>query len=130
MLFNILGVALLLGACSLIEIEDAALTTFEPAGPFADQIDGLFWMVFWIATAVFVLVMGVVVLVQELWTDITTPYEDYPAWMLGLFGWGASVAVAVLGFLLARIAWRTGTSLDPQPSPQPVGREGGRSWGF
>jgi neurotransmitter:Na+ symporter, NSS family len=68
-----------------------------------------------------------VVLVQELWTDVTTPYEDYPAWMLGLFGWGASFAVAVLGFVLARIAWRAGTSLDPQPSPQPVGREGGQS---
>jgi neurotransmitter:Na+ symporter, NSS family len=67
-----------------------------------------------------------VVLAQELWTDITTPYGDYPGWMLALFGWGVSAAVAVLAFVLARIAWRPDTSLDPQPSA-PTTREGGLS---
>ena len=56
-LFALVGLALLLTSCSFIEI-DSPLTTFDPAGPNADQIDGLFWMVFWIATAIFVLVMG------------------------------------------------------------------------
>ncbi len=54
------GLALLLGACAFIEIEDAPLTTFEPAGPFAERIDGLFWPVFWIAVGVFVLVEGAI----------------------------------------------------------------------
>jgi cytochrome c oxidase subunit 2 len=49
--------ALLLSGCSVIGI-DSPLTTFEPAGPFAETIDGLFWPVFWTATAVFVVVQG------------------------------------------------------------------------
>ena len=57
----LVGVALLLTACSFIEI-DSPLTTFDPAGPNADRIDGLFWMVFWIATVVFFLVMGALLL--------------------------------------------------------------------
>lgn len=52
-----------------MEIEDAPLTTFEPAGPFADRIDGLFWMVFWIATVVFVLVMGAVAVIVFVFRD-------------------------------------------------------------
>lgn len=43
--------------CSLVEIEDAVLTTFNPAGPNAERLDDLFWLVFWIATGVFTLVM-------------------------------------------------------------------------
>jgi cytochrome c oxidase subunit 2 len=65
----IIGVALLLGACSLITIEDSPLTTFEPAGPFADRIDGLFWPVFWIAVGVFVLVQGAILVAVFLYRD-------------------------------------------------------------
>ncbi len=65
----IIGTALLLGACSLIEIEDASLTTFEPAGPFAARINGLFWPVFWIAVAVFVLVQGAILVAIFLFRD-------------------------------------------------------------
>lgn len=54
----LVGTAALLGACSLVENTDQPLTTFDPAGRFARQIDGLFWMVFWIATVVFFLIMG------------------------------------------------------------------------
>lgn len=50
--------ALLLSACSLIEIEDAPLSAVDPRGPFAQEIDDLFWPVFWIATAIFVIVEG------------------------------------------------------------------------
>lgn len=60
---------MLLASCSFIEIEDAPLTTFDPAGPNADRIDGLFWLVFWIATAVFVLVMGAILLILFVFTD-------------------------------------------------------------
>lgn len=54
----LVGSAVLLTACAIIEVEENPLTTFEPAGPFAEEIDGLWWLVFWIATAVFALVMG------------------------------------------------------------------------
>ena len=41
-----------------MEIEDAPLSAVDPKGPFAQQIDDLFWWVFWIAVVVFVLVEG------------------------------------------------------------------------
>ncbi|MGH8951272.1 MAG: cytochrome c oxidase subunit II [Acidimicrobiia bacterium] len=65
----LIGAALLLGACSLIGIEDAPLTTFEPAGPFAERIDNLFWPVFWIAVAVFILVQGAIFVAVFLFRD-------------------------------------------------------------
>ncbi len=68
-LVALVGVSLLLASCAFIEIEDAPLTTFEPAGPFADRIDGLFWPVFWIATVIFVLVMGAVVVIVVFFRD-------------------------------------------------------------
>ncbi|MDH4116085.1 MAG: cytochrome c oxidase subunit II [Acidimicrobiia bacterium] len=51
--------ALALTSCSFIEI-DSPLTIFEPAGPFAERIDGLFWPVFWTAVVVFFLVQGAI----------------------------------------------------------------------
>jgi cytochrome c oxidase subunit 2 len=65
----LIGAAVLLGACSFIGIEDAPLTTFEPAGPFAEKIDNLFWPVFWIATGVFVLVEGAILVAVFLFRD-------------------------------------------------------------
>ena len=34
----LVGSAMLLSACAIIEVDENPLTTFEPAGPFADQI--------------------------------------------------------------------------------------------
>ena len=56
------------------------------------------------------------VLVDEFITDVETAYEGYPQWMLLTFGWGATAAVIVLGFLATTIPWRPGTSLDTPPS--------------
>ncbi|WP_323791150.1 sodium-dependent transporter [Nocardioides sp.] len=53
----------------------------------------------------------VYVLADAFWTDVTTPYGDYPAWMLAIFGWGTAVTVAIVGFLLARVHWREDTDL-------------------
>jgi cytochrome c oxidase subunit 2 len=66
---GLLGLALLLAACSLIEIEDAPMTIFEPAGPNAERLDSLFWMVFWIATVVFFLVLGALVVMLVVFRD-------------------------------------------------------------
>jgi cytochrome c oxidase subunit 2 len=61
------AVALVLGACA--SSEEQPLTTFDPAGPFSEQINNLFWPVFWIAVAVFVLVQGAILVAVFLFRD-------------------------------------------------------------
>lgn len=56
-LLPLVGLALLLTGCSLT-IQDGVLDSLAPEGPIAEDLAGLFWLVFWIATAVFVLVQG------------------------------------------------------------------------
>lgn len=51
--------------------------------------------------------------------DLQTPYGDYPTWMLATFGWGSAGAVAVLGFIIAFIPWRKGTSLEDPEAVRP-----------
>lgn len=63
------GMFLVISSCAFIDNPDAPLTTFEPAGPFADRIDGLFWLVFWIATVIFVLVQGAILVAVFLFRD-------------------------------------------------------------
>ena len=65
----LIGAVLILGACSFFGSEDQPLTTFEPAGPFAEQIDNLFWPVFWIAVAVFILVQGAILVAVFMFRD-------------------------------------------------------------
>ncbi len=57
------------------------------------------------------------VLVREFIDDVKTPYEGYPGWMLGVFGWGAAAAVVVLAALAARVRWREKTSLAVPGTP-------------
>lgn len=64
-----IGSALLLASCSVLETGEQPLTTFDPAGPNAERIDGLFWLVFWIATVIFVLVMGAIVVILFFFRD-------------------------------------------------------------
>ncbi len=63
------------------------------------------------------------VLVREFIDDVKTPYEGYPAWMLGVFGWGAAAAVVVLAAFTARVRWRENTSLAVPGTPND--KEGG-----
>ncbi|MGH3650426.1 MAG: cytochrome c oxidase subunit II transmembrane domain-containing protein, partial [Acidimicrobiia bacterium] len=79
----IVGSAVLLSACSIIELEENPLTTFEPAGPFARQIDDLFWLVFWIATGVFALVMGGLVFIVFAFRDRDKDGEKEPKQLHG-----------------------------------------------
>lgn len=48
---------LLLGSCSLVEIDNNQ-NTWDPHGPIAREIDSMFWEVFWITVGIFVLVQG------------------------------------------------------------------------
>jgi len=56
---------LLLSAC----IADAPLDSLDPAGPVAEKIDGLWWLVFWIAAAIFVLVQGAILIISFVFRD-------------------------------------------------------------
>ena len=50
--------ALALAACTR---EEQPLNSFDAQGPIAEQINDLFWPVFWIATAIFVIVQGALI---------------------------------------------------------------------
>ena len=51
-------VLIFLSAC----IENAPLDSLSPEGPYARSIDELFWLTFWIAVVVFVIVQGALLL--------------------------------------------------------------------
>jgi len=56
------------------------------------------------------------ILGQAFWTDVKTPYEGYPSWMLATFGWAMAALLSLVGYLLAPTPWRRTTSLeDPGP---------------
>ena len=60
-------------------------------------------------------------LVLSLRDDLAAPYEDYPSWLLLVFGWAMVVVLPLVGFALARLPWRAGTHLDgPPPGSDPA----------
>ena len=63
------ALAISLASCSIIGIPDSPLNSLDPQGPFAERIDNLFWPVFWVATVVFVLVEGAMVVSLFLFRD-------------------------------------------------------------
>jgi cytochrome c oxidase subunit 2 len=74
-LLQLAALGLTLGACSVIGIPDSPLNALDPKGPFAERIDNLFWPVFWIATGVFVLVEGAVLVAAIVFRDRTESKE-------------------------------------------------------
>lgn len=60
------SLTLLLAACGR---QEQPLNSWDPQGPIAEQINDLFWPVFWIATAVFVLVQGALIVAIVLFRD-------------------------------------------------------------
>lgn len=70
-LLGVAALALALSACQFIDptVEDAPLNSLDPQGPFARTIDDLFWPVFWIATIIFVLVQGAILVAAIFFRD-------------------------------------------------------------
>ncbi|GAA4825752.1 sodium-dependent transporter [Nocardioides caeni] len=67
------------------------------------------------------------VLVDAFVTDLQTPYEGYPSWMLNVLGWGSAVAVIAFGALATLVPWRQETSLTvADDDADPLTKETGR----
>ncbi len=67
----------------------------------------------WVALVMVITPIAIaLMLVLELVTAITTPYGGYPAWMLGLFGWGVAGTALLVGILLSIPKWKRTTPLD------------------
>ena len=72
--------------------------------------------------AVVVPLLLIAMLWQELKAKIDTPYEEYPADLLNVFGWGMVVALPILAIGLSLIPWRKDVSLE---DPTTVEVDGG-----
>lgn len=65
----------------------------------------------WLIGGLVPIVLGYL-LFESFHADIKTPYEGYPTWMLALLGWGSAALVMLLGYVLAPVSWRKGTTLE------------------
>ncbi len=106
------ALAALLAACS----QNRPYDTLDPAGPVAEKQADLFWLVFWIAAVVFVLVEGM--LVYTLWRYRRRSAADKPKQVHG----NARLEIAwtiIPALLLAGVAVPTvGTIFDLAESPE------------
>lgn len=79
----------------------------------------------WIVIVLYVTPIALALMVVlELVGVITEPYGggDYPAWMVGVFGWGVAGAALVAGLLLALPRWRASTPLEAPTEDEEVVR--------
>jgi neurotransmitter:Na+ symporter, NSS family len=74
----------------------------DHANPISDIRAGTWWK---IALAVITPVMLGYMTIDNLRTVIAEGYEDYPAWFLGVYGWGVAALALVVGVLLALRRW-------------------------
>ena len=49
---------------------------------------------------------------QALRDKLAAPYENYPADLLGVFGWGMVIALPIIAIVLSFIPWRKDVSLE------------------
>lgn len=81
-----------------------------------DAIGSIKLSVWWKALIGAILpIVLVVMLVEEMSAKAGTPYEDYPAALLNVFGWGMAASLPIIAFFLSLIPWRKGTVLDHVP---------------
>ena len=53
--------------------------------------------------------------ISELITKIQSPYEDYPVWFIGIFGWGMVIALVILAVLLSLLPWGSRSHAKDDP---------------
>ncbi|WP_347755976.1 sodium-dependent transporter [Agrococcus sp. ProA11] len=67
----------------------------------------------WVALVMVITPIAIaIMLVLEVGAAIAEPYGGYPAWMLGVFGWGAAGAALVAAILLSIPKWKSATPLE------------------
>ncbi len=107
-------VAIFLASCA----SNAPQDSLDPAGPYARQIDALFRPVFWIATAVFVLVEGLIVVAVIRFRDRGEDDDRVPEQVHGNrrleIMWTIAPAVLLAAIAVPTIA--TIFSLDAKPA--------------
>jgi len=122
-----IGLLLLLGACS----SHATQSTLEPKGPYAQELKNLFIPVFWVATAVFVVVEGAIV-----WISIRFRHrkgrDRMPAQIHGNtrleIGWTIAPALILAGVMVPTIATIWDLARKPPADALNVTVEGFQWW--
>jgi len=74
---------------------------------------GWVWML--LVGALAPLVLGYL-FVSEIIAKTSEPYGGYPAWFLGIFGWGMAIALVVCGVLLSLLPWGDRSHAKDDPS--------------
>lgn len=75
----------------------------------------------WMALVAVVAPLALIyMLVNEVITKVNTPYEGYPTWFLGVFGWGMSGALIVAAVLLTLIPWSRNSKANNDPEYEAV----------
>jgi cytochrome c oxidase subunit 2 len=123
-----LAAALLLAACG---DPDLPQNTFAPAGPVAEKQENLYWPVFWVATAVFVLVEGGIVLIALKFRH-RKGQERMPKQLHGNtrleVGWTILPAVVIAVVTVPTISLLWDLASDPGPDALHVTAEGHQWW--
>jgi cytochrome c oxidase subunit II len=93
-------------------------SALHPMGPQAASIDGLWWLMFWTCTAVYVLVLAAVVAgVQRARNDQRLPPRE-PQMQRAVIAASAVTVFILIGLLFASVA--TGRAIGAPPSQTPV----------
>jgi cytochrome c oxidase subunit 2 len=116
-----------LAACA----KDAPQDALQPAGPIAEQADNLFRPVFWIATAIFVLVEGLVIVVavkfRQKRADQPEPKQIHGNTKLEL-GWTLAPALLLLGVAIPTVITIQDLAAPPAPDALHVTVTGKQWW--
>ena len=96
-------------------------SALEPAGVQAARIEWLWWLMFWVCTAVFVLVLGAVALAVRRGRSAEPGRPPERSLVLGVAAATALTIVTLFGLLFASAV--TGRAVGTLPEPQPLAIE-------
>ena len=121
----VVGLSMLLAACA----ENAPQDTLRPASPDTRSIDSLFWLTFWVAVVVFILVEGLIVFALIRHRDRGEGVEPVQTHGNARLELGWTIAPALVLFMLAfptvGTIWRLARS---RPNPINVTVTGHQFW--